>query len=172
MDIGTGDGRYVHTLAKNNPEWFVLGLDSCRENLHKYSRRHLPNMLFIIASAQDIPADLNGLVSHITINFPWGSLLESLLNADPMFMHGIENISHSVASVDIRLNSDALEEAGCDLYRGVVQIYNNLLAAGWVVEAPVMLNVGAMRDFPSTWAKRLAFGRDPRAMELKGWLSP
>jgi hypothetical protein len=28
------------------------------------------------------------------------------------------------------------------------------------------MDVHTLRDFPSTWAKRLAFGRDPRAMML------
>jgi tRNA G46 methylase TrmB len=73
---------YVHCLAERNPNWFVIGVDSCRENLHEHSRAKLPNMLFVIASAQNLPRELNGLVSHITINFPWGSLLESLLIGD------------------------------------------------------------------------------------------
>src|SRR5258708_21487727 len=80
LDLGTGDGRYVHTLAERNPHWFVIGVDTCRENLCEYSRAKLPNALFVIASAQDLPCELNGLVSHITINFPWGNLLEMLLN--------------------------------------------------------------------------------------------
>src|SRR5437773_1926080 len=75
LDLGTGDGRYVHTLAHKNPDWFVIGLDSCRENLREHSQAKLQNMLFIVASARDLPKELNGLVSHITINFPWGSLL-------------------------------------------------------------------------------------------------
>lgn len=172
IDIGTGDGRYVHTLAENNPRWFVIGLDSCRENLRKYSNRKLRNMLFIIASAQEIPVDLTGLVSHVTINFPWGSLLKSLLSGDSKLFCGIESISASVASFDIRLNSGALAEAGWELARGAAQIYNTILGSGWVAEPPAMMDAGALRDFPSSWAKRLAFGRDPHAIELKGWLSP
>ncbi len=30
------------------------------------------------------------------------------------------------------------------------------------------MNANALRSFPSTWAKRLAFGRDPRAIEMNG----
>ena len=40
MDLGTGDGRYVHYLAENNPGWFVIGVDTCRENLHEHSARN------------------------------------------------------------------------------------------------------------------------------------
>ena len=169
LDLGTGDGRYVHSLAERNPNWFIIGVDSCRENLHEHSRAKLPNMLFVIANAQDLPRELSGLVSHVTINFPWGSLLESLLAGDPLLMRGLESISSSLASVDIRLNGGALAETGWDLEAGAEQIYNNMLQAGWQVNAPAVMNTDALRNFPSTWAKRLAFGRDPRVVAMNGY---
>ena len=55
LDLGTGDGRYVRTLAEEHPDWFIIGVDSCRENLHEHSQAKLQNMLFIIASAQELP---------------------------------------------------------------------------------------------------------------------
>jgi hypothetical protein len=170
LDLGTGDGRYVRTLAEEHPDWFIIGIDSCRENLHKHSRLKLQNMLFIIARAQDLPHELNGLVSHITINFPWGSLLESLLNGDPALTRGLESIARPTASVDLHLNGGALAEAGTTLEAGAQMIYENLLRAGWQVDAPVRMDACALRRFPTTWAKRLAFGRDPRAMTLNGYI--
>jgi hypothetical protein len=166
LDLGTGDGRYVHCLAERNPNWFIIGVDSCRENLHEYSRAKLSNMLFVIASAQNLPRELNGLISHVTINFPWGSLLESLLIGDTHLMRGLKSISSSIASVDVRLNGGALAEAGWTLEAGAEKIHNNMLHAGLQVNAPVIMNASALRNFPSTWAKRLAFGRDPRAVKL------
>jgi len=168
LDLGTGDGRYVHTLAGMNPHWFIIGVDACRENLREYSHANLPNMLFAIASAQDLPNELDGLVSHVTINFPWGSLLESLLAGDSKLMYGLEAVSRSVISIDIRLNGGALVEAGTTLEIGADQIYNNMLQAGWQVKVPVRMNAQALRAFPSTWARRLAFGRDPRSVEISG----
>lgn len=168
LDLGTGDGCYVHFLAERNPNWFIIGVDSCRENLREHSRAKLSNMLFVIASAQNLPQELNGLISHVTINFPWGSLLESLLDGDPLLMRGLESISSSIASVDVRLNGGALAEAGWSLEAGADRIHDNLLQAGWQLNAPVLINDGDLRNFPSTWAKRLAFGRDPRAVTMSG----
>ena len=168
LDLGTGDGRYVHHLAERNPRWFVIGVDACRENLREHSRGKLPNALFVIASAQELPRELTGLVSHITINFPWGSLLESLLTGDSQFMCALETVSRSLTALGVRLNGGALAELGWTLEAGADQIYANLIRAGWRVKAPAKLNAQALRNFPSTWAKRLAFGRDPRAMELTG----
>ena len=168
LDVGTGDGRYVRSLAAARPDWFVIGLDACRENLREHSRAKLVNMLFVIASAQDLPRELNGLVSHITINFPWGSLLESLLAGDAKLLRGLECVSNAIASVDLRLNSGALMEAGTTLEAGAETIYNNLLGAGWRVSTPVEMDSHLLQSFPSTWAKRLAYGRDPRAVMLNG----
>jgi hypothetical protein len=35
----------------------------------------------------------------------------------------------------------------------------------------MLMEASTLRSFPSTWAKRLAFGRDPRAMMISGWLA-
>jgi len=168
LDLGTGDGRYVHHLADRHPDWFVIGVDACRENLHEHSQAKLQNMLFVIASAQDLPQELHGLVSHITINFPWGSLLESFLAGDPMLISGLESIARSATAVELHLNGGSLAEAGTTLEAGAEKIYGNLLRAGWQVGNPVRMDAKVLRSFPSTWAKRLAFGRDPRAMAMKG----
>ena len=171
LDLGTGDGKFAFHYARTFPSHFVIGVDACRENLREHSRAKLaklPNALFIIASAQSLPRELNGLASHITINFPWGSLLESLLAGDPMLMCRLESISSSFTQIDVRLNGGALAEQGWSLEAGAAQIYDNLTGTGWRVKSPVLMNANALRDFPSTWAKRLAFGRDPRAIQLSG----
>jgi hypothetical protein len=168
LDVGTGDGRYVRTLAEQRTDWFIIGVDSCRENLREHSQAKLQNILFIIASAQSLPTELNGLISHITINFPWGSLLESLLINDPKLMCGLKSIARSTTSMDLRLNGGALAEAGMTLEAGTEKIYENLIRSGWQIERPVVINTAALRSVPTTWAKRLAVGRDPRAITLSG----
>ena len=169
LDLGTGDGRFIRCMAEQHPCSFFIGVDACRENLRANSSRKLPNALFVIASAQSLPVELNGLISHITINFPWGSLLESLLTGDARLINSFECISSSISSVVVRLNGGALAEAGMALEAGADQIYNNILRSGWKINAPVLMNANALRNFPSTWAKRLAYGRDPRAMAISGY---
>jgi hypothetical protein len=168
LDLGTGDGRYARALAQAHPKWFIIGVDSCRENLREHSRAKLQNLLFVIAQAQELPRELDGLISHITINFPWASLLESLLANDSKLMHGLKSVSYAGALLDLRLNGGALAEAGKTLEAGTDKIYYNLLGAGWQLDHPVMIDASALKKFPSTWAKRLAFGRDPRALMISG----
>lgn len=168
LDLGTGDGKFAFCHAESFPGRFVIGLDSCRENLREFSRARLPNLLYVIASAQALPNELRGLISHITINFPWGSLLGSLLTGDPLLFRGLESVLATGARLDLRLNGGALAEAGCSLEDGMEQARENLVRAGWKMKQPVAMDSRALRSFPSTWAKRLAFGRDPRAMQVSG----
>lgn len=170
LDLGTGDGRYARHLAERNPSCFVFGVDACRENLRKESRGHQANLLFVIAEARALPRELTGLVSHLVINFPWGSLLDGLLTADPALMRGLAAVSAARASLEVRLNAGALAEAGTTLDAGADRILCNLARSGWLVRDQQPLDVARLHKFPSTWAKRLAFGRDPRAFLISGGL--
>ncbi|HEX2992773.1 MAG TPA: class I SAM-dependent methyltransferase [Anaerolineales bacterium] len=168
LDLGTGDGRYVRTLARSHPNWFVIGVDACRENLHEHSRARLENMLFVIANAQELPCELSGLISHVTINFPWGSLLEGLLAAERGLMGGLISVARPETQIEIHLNGGALEEAGTSLEAGAETIYENVNRHGWNVRSPRLMDNKVLKNFPSTWARRLAYGRDPRAIVLTG----
>ena len=166
LDLGTGDGRFVTCLAERHQEKFFIGIDACRENLRLNSQRNLPNALFIIASAQTLPHELNQLASHVNINFPWGSLLGSLLNADPSLLDRLDAITCPPATMDVNLNADALITAGWALESGANQIQSILNAVGWRTKSRLCMDASALRSFSTTWAKRLAFGRDPRAIHL------
>ena len=168
IDVGTGDGRFVRHLAERQPAAFVIGVDACRENLRAVSRVQRANMLFVIANAQTLPDELYGLAGQLTINFPWGSLLKGLLEAEPGLMNGLSAIAQPAALVDVRLNAGALAEAGYSLEKGTQLVRDSLLAHGFGLRPPARLETQALRQVPSTWARRLAFGRDPRSVVLSG----
>lgn len=167
LDLGTGDGRFICKSAEQHKHKFFIGIDSCRENLRVYSQRKLPNALFVIANAQALPRELSGLVSHVSINFPWGSLIESLLNDDACLTNGLWDITRPRAAMSLHLNADALATAGWGLEPGADQIERVLNAAGWQTASRSDLDAKSLRDIPTTWAKRLAFGRDPCAVRLR-----
>lgn len=168
IDLGTGDGRFVRHTAQMCPDVFVIGVDACRENLREVSRRAPRHALFVIANAQALPPELRGMAAHITINFPWGSLLDGLLADDPALLDGLAGIARPDARLDLRLNSGALAEAGWSLEDGADRVRNVLAANGFAMRTPLALTARDLRACPTTWAKRLAFGRDPRAMYLRG----
>jgi 16S rRNA (adenine(1408)-N(1))-methyltransferase len=170
VDLGTGDGRFVRHMAQRCPAGFFIGLDACRENLRKHSRAGLPNALYLIASAASLPRELDGLAGQITINFPWGSLLDGLLAGDADVLDGLRRIARPGTDLQIRLNSGALAESGSDLVSGPARIGAVLSEAGFRLGPPTSLGIRELRACPTTWARRLACGRDPRAVMLAGQL--
>jgi methyltransferase family protein len=170
VDVGTGDGRYVMHVARTRPDWFAVGVDASRDNLRKASRKAPPNALYIIANALALPGELDGTASKITINFPWGSLLTALLDGNPMLLGGLLAIARPGAALEIRLNAGALAEAGHTLESGGTRVRRALQAGGFDAGDPVRLDARELRQCRTTWAKRLAYGRDPRAVWLRATL--
>ena len=115
IDMGTGDGRFVKHIAQTYPQGFVMGIDSCRENLQAVSRDEAANTLFVIENAQTLPSELNGLAGLVTINFPWGSLLEGLLAHDQLLLHSLAAAMQPNAKLEVRLNGGALANCGWSL---------------------------------------------------------
>src|SRR5512143_369197 len=103
LDLGTGDGRFVHRWAERHADWFAIGIDASRENLREHSRARLSNMLFVISGAQSLPPELTGMISRFTINFPWGSLLDGLLNPDPTVLDGLASLACRDATLELCL---------------------------------------------------------------------
>jgi hypothetical protein len=171
IDVGTGDGRYVLYVARRtSPEWFAIGVDACRDNLREASRKAPGNALYVIANALELPDELGGMASKITLNFPWGSLLTGLLDGEPTLLEGLITIARPGAALEIRLNASALTEAGYTLQSGGAQVRRALHEAGFDTDDPVLLDSSGLRQCHTTWAKRLAYGRDPRAVYLEARL--
>jgi hypothetical protein len=61
-----------------------------------------------------------------------------------------------------------LSEAGWALDQGGAQVRRVLRANGFAVRTIVSLGPDELRACPTTWARRLAFGPDPRALYLSG----
>jgi 16S rRNA (adenine(1408)-N(1))-methyltransferase len=171
IDVGTGDGRYVLYVARTCPTWFAVGVDACRENLRKASRKAPANALYVIANALALPGELSGTASKVTINFPWGSLLTGLLDGDPMLLEGLLAIARPRAALEIRRNAGALAEAGHTLGSGGAQVRQALREGGFDVGDLLQLDTRELRRCHTTWAKRLAYGRDPHAVCLRAMLA-
>jgi hypothetical protein len=168
IDIGTGDGRFVTHTAKKNRNHFLIGLDACRENLVDASRRAPSNSLFVIANALNLPSELHGIANRISINFPWGSLMEGLVYHDEALLQGISAIAKPDAELAIYLNAGAVKEAGFSLEEGATRALNALANHDFMMRSAIGLVTEDMKYYPTTWAKRLAFGRDPHAIYLYG----
>jgi 16S rRNA (adenine(1408)-N(1))-methyltransferase len=167
LDLGAGDGKFVLHAARAQARLFALGVDACRENLQAASRSTPANALFVIANACALPAELYGRATRVTVNFPWGSLRDGLLNGEPALMEGLFAVMRPGAQMEVRLNASALAEAGHSLASGGAQVRETLRSCGFRAAQPERLAADALRGYPSTWAKRLAFGRAPEAVLIR-----
>ena len=81
-------------------------------------------------------------------------------------------IARPGATLEIRLNAGALTEAGYTLESGSARVRQTLHDEGGfdVVGDLLRLDARQLRECPTTWAKRLAYGRDPRAVCLRAVL--
>lgn len=168
IDLGTGDGRFAIHTARKEPGWFAVGVDACRENLVALSRTAPQNSLFVIASAQNLPVELHSMADRLTINFPWGSLLTGLLDGDPALMGGLRSAIRPDGDLQVRLNASAMAEAGWALDAGAEQVVQILARAGFRMRPLQQIGSKDLRACATTWARRLAFGRDPRAYVIIG----
>jgi 16S rRNA (adenine(1408)-N(1))-methyltransferase len=168
LDLGAGDGRFVRQMAAECSARFAIGVDACRENLRANSRTAPGNALYLIGDARAIPCALDQQATHITINFPWGSLLGGLLAGEAALLERIAAVARPRALLELRLNAGALTEAGWEPADGSEQIRQALHTAGFCMRPALLLGPQELRACPTTWARRLACGRDPRGVYVQG----
>ncbi len=161
LDLGAGDGRFARELALAHARTGVIAIDTCGANAAAQLRRAPANFRFFVADASLLPDKVPALADEITINFPWGSLLRALLTGDAPVLGQLAGRSFTV-----RVNAGAFAEAGFDFASGVALLSTRLESIADRRLIVRHLERDDLRRLPTTWAKRLAFGRDPRAIEL------
>ena len=114
IDIGTGDGRFVSAAAAANPNKFYIGVDANVKPLEKPSMRAtrrpakggLPNVMFVQAAIEDLPAEFDGVADEIHIHFPWGSLLKAVATGDAEILVSLKRIAAPGCLLEIVIGID------------------------------------------------------------------
>ena len=177
LDIGTGDGHFVSESARRNPNKFYIGIDANPRPLEKISEKihrnpakgGLPNVLFIQASLEDLPAELDGVADEVHIHFPWGSLLRAVATGDEKALRGLRRVCSPDAVLEILIGLDPERDRSEIERLGLKPLTNAYIeaeltpryeAAGFeIVESGVV----AQTEWPklkSSWAKRLRGNAD------------
>lgn len=187
LDIGAGDGKFVYRQAQAHPDTFFIGLDASPANLTEYAakilkkpaRGGLANVLYVIANVEQLPAELHGLANAISINFPWGSLLDGLVLGDAHVLANIASVAAPGATLEMYINyavfSDPVPLDVAELPEMTIDYIDTTLqpryaAAGMIMSERRYLGPEAMKAIPSTWSCRLAFGKKPQTIFIKAEL--
>ena len=118
IDIGTGDGRFVSTAARSNPDKFFIGIDANAKPLAKISMKAtrkpakggLPNALFLQAAVEDLPDELDGTADEIHVHFPWGSLLCAVATGERAVLSAFRRIAAPECLLEIVIGIDPLRD--------------------------------------------------------------
>jgi 16S rRNA (adenine(1408)-N(1))-methyltransferase len=159
----------VLATAAREPETLAIGIDADAASMAEASRKAmraakrsaLPSALFVVASAEALPAELNGCVDLLTVQFPWGSLLRGILDGDPAIVSGIARLTKPGAAVTLLLSVTehdrvtgrvSLDDAT------FADLEPRYAAHGLSLREARPATVEQLANSHSTWAKRLRAG--------------
>ncbi|HJZ88789.1 MAG TPA: class I SAM-dependent methyltransferase [Polyangia bacterium] len=163
----------MYRSARAKPTRFCVGVDSNADNLAEISRRAgrkparggASNALFVHATAEALPPELAGLATRVTILLPWGSLLRAVAQPDPVVLAGVRGLCRPGARLEVvmayaeRDPTTAGALAPLERERLLREVLPRYRAAGFVATVGP-LTAAEVRQLGTTWAARLAFGRE------------
>lgn len=185
VDVGTGDGLLVYHLAARDPDTLYVGCDPVAANMvgaaqrsrRKPSRGGLPNVLYVVATAEDPPEPLRGRAAEVFCVLPWGRLLEGIMTGDPATLGGVRAVAAPGAPVHIVLNAGVWEQSTPREVEELPPATPGHIAR---VLVPAFARAGIrlvehgdatpaeVRALRSTWAGRLTHGGGGRFVRLEG----
>ena len=166
IDLGTGDGRFAQSLARRSPDMAVIGLDTCLDHVKGAPRRWPPNLRYVTADAVKFDLAVLPIAQAVSINFPYGSLLRALIEADGDLLRRLDHLLASKGELVVRVNASAIEAAG---YEPVSSQWEISTSLAWLPHTRMRtetLSREDLRRFPSSWARRLGSGRHPQAFAV------
>ena len=129
----------------------------------------LPNAIFVVAAAEHVPHELSGIADALTIHFPWASLLRGVLALDGGAARGIADLlkpgTRAIATFSIEAR-DGLDLPALDDATARRELVERWSCLGVDVCGFRVLSTEDLRSIQSTWARRLAAGRDRAASQL------
>ncbi len=184
LDIGTGDGKFVYKQAQSHSRTFFIGLNSSPANLQEYSTKilrspqkgGLSNVLYVIANVEQLPHELDHTADTIFVHFPWGSLLKSIVVGNELTLTNIARVGKPDADLEILVNYnvffDPIPLEILDLPDMNIEYIDDTLVplyaqAGIAILERSYIGKDEMKAIPTTWSKKLAYGRKPRTVYLR-----
>lgn len=166
VDLGTGDGAWPRRFAREYDNVLAIGVDPDRNALReaaklaerKPARGGAPNALYVAASAESLPAEMQGAADWITIYFPWAALLRMILAGERQIADILQTLAAPRARLSIVLNAEAAPDGFDNPTPSAVRksLEGTLESAGFRVTRSEWLDAAAAP--PTTWGGRLVKG--------------
>lgn len=142
----------------------------------KPSKGGLPNTLFVHAGVETLPEELQGAASHISILLPWGTLLKAVALPDKTILQNIAKLCRKQATLKIIFGyetdkeKNVIEELGLPLL--TPEYLQKILKpayheAGFDISWQ-FISQAELKQLPTAWAKKLAYGKKRLFFEITG----
>jgi 16S rRNA (adenine(1408)-N(1))-methyltransferase len=185
IDLGTGDGRFVLRTARERPQSLVIGIDPvqkamadvARRSSAKPSRGGVPNALFLVASAETLPAVLLSKASLVSVNYPWGSLLRTLVLPDAAGLRAVVSLLQPGGRLIALLNASVTDDRDYGERLGLPPLEDahieQRLVPGWQesgLEAVSWHRLEPNEEpiHHTTWGRRLVRGSNHSTIAVEG----
>lgn len=183
-DLGTGDAKYIYRLARENPNHLFVGIDSndgplfhpAWKKKRKVPRGGLPrdNLQLVHSSIQSLPDSLTNVANRISINFPWGSLLNDLTSGCESIIEKVATLAKPEAEFSVLLNASIYHDPS---YVDRLQVANMLEPAQQEKLRRVLIRAGFRgiqidpmpnMDRRTSWGQHLTLGSNRKVLLIKG----
>jgi 16S rRNA (adenine(1408)-N(1))-methyltransferase len=186
IDLGAGDGKFAYRYAL---ERLVIAIEPVRENVRassaKAGRRRerggAPNALYIAASIEQLPPELQYVANEMLITLPWGSLMRGIILADERVLAAIASLAREGARVRIILNTRIFDDPVPLEARDLPDLSPDyarealapgFAAAGMRIEQARWLAPQEVAALGTSWAKRLSHRSPPRSLLIETIVEP
>lgn len=191
IDVGTGDARTAHRLAKANPTWLVIGIDPAWQRMtetavraaRKEAKGGAPNLLLVNASIETAPTALHARADEVMALMPWGKLLRGIVQGDPDVCTGLRAVAKPNAPLDIAIGTSIwrapipldiqdLPELTPDTIAQKAGLADRLATLGWQVTEARLVPHTDLDRISSSWARRLGSGATETVLHLRALAVP
>jgi 16S rRNA (adenine(1408)-N(1))-methyltransferase len=179
VDLGTGDGKHVTSLARQRSDALVVGVDAGPDAMRTTAQRAarkpakggVPNALFVWAAVEDFPPELTR-ITEVHVLMPWGSLLRALIAPDTAVLRAVAERCVAGATLLITMNLHAwrppVPEVGSTPEPTPETVLDDLAVhyagAGWRLDAAWYLSDAEIAALGTSWTKRLGSSRTELAV--------
>jgi hypothetical protein len=116
------------------------------------------------AQVESVPAELVGVATHVTVYFPWASLMHAVVGANAEGLAGLAALARAGASFEAVISHEpARDLAITDMPELTSSFFadelaRRYLAVGLELTSASLLSRDDVRALPTAWAKRLGWG--------------
>ena len=161
--MGAGDGGYVLHRARTEPTSFAIAIDASPDALARGAwsakRAHLANAAFLVEGVERLPRELACLADEVTVHFPWGSLLQGLLDGSSSVVGSVAALMKNRAELRVLVSAGVRDGFGAVTPSVITSRCANYLQHGLRLVDARWASSEVIRESRSAWAKRLGVGR-------------